>query len=366
MTALQPPPFREIAWPFSRPVLMAGLRRYLVAPRLRLLDIVPVALPDTLPGNPSDSITTISGMAVGVEIDGQVRQLPLVLKEAPVSEDGRILSVVGRREYEVYRRLAPHLPLLVPGLVAGDPAQGWIVVEALAGLRPADEWAAEDYREALTNLAALHDRFWGLDEDLAIFPWLGRPFEADYQATIMAAAEALLLLLREERIPALVSRRNFLAFGALVQHADEIAAPLREETHTLLHGDYWPGNIGCPVEGRQIVFDWQRAGIGPAILDLQMFILTTAVMLEPPPFLPDLVALYREEMAWRVAPGWDEERFALLWDHALLWHFLTYWLRRLATISPESYAEFAPGFERLWLAPMLEALGRRMGVQLPE
>ncbi|MBN2471072.1 MAG: aminoglycoside phosphotransferase family protein [Anaerolineae bacterium] len=353
------------AWPFSRPTLMAGLRRYLAAPRLRLLTVEPMALPLVLPGGLAESVSLVRGLAVAVEIDGQVRHLPLVLKEAPVSERGRVLSAVGRREHGIYRRLAAHLPVLVPGLVAGDESQGWIVVEALAGLRAPQAWERDDYREAITNLAALHDRFWGLGEDLAIFPWLGRPFDADYQPTVMAAAEGLQQLLREERIPALVSPCNFLAFGTLVQRADDIVAPLRMETYTLLHGDYWPGNIARPIDGRQIIFDWQRAGIGPAVLDVQLFILTTDMMLEPPLPLEDLITLYREEMAWRVHPDWDADHFALLWDHALLWHFLTHWLRRLATLSPEGYARIAPGFERLWLQPMLEAIQRRLHVRLP-
>lgn len=353
-------------WPFSRTVLMAGLRRHLVAPRLRLLDIEPIPLPQVLPGATPYPLGTLRGMAVGVEIDGEVRRLPLVLKEAPVSEGGRVLAAVGRREHGVYKRLSAHLPILVPGLVAGDPVQGWIIVEALAGLRPPDEWTPADYGEAITNLASLHDRFWGLDEDLAIFPWLSRPFGADYQATVVAAAEALQSFLLKESIPELVSPRNFLAFGALVQHADEIAAPLCTETHTLLHGDYWPGNIARPIDGRQIVFDWQRAGIGPAILDLQQFMLSTEMVLQPSVPLATLIDLYRREMTWRVAPQWDDEHFALLWDHGLLWQFLTFWLRRLATLSPEGYAAIAPGFERLWLNPMIEALQRRVQVRLPD
>jgi len=366
-----PPPGSDSArpapqpeWPFSRPALMAGLRRYLAAPRLRLLDIQPLALPDLRPGGIPDALSSVRGLSVGVEIDGVPRRLALVLKEAPISEGGRVLSAVGWREYGVYQRLAPHLPLLVPGLVAGDPAQGWIVVEALAGLRPPEAWTRDDYVQAIGNLAAMHDRFWGLGEDLAIFPWLARPLDADYQATIIAAAEAVELLVREERILALITPRNCRAFGMLVQHADEIAAPLQAEPVTLLHGDYWPGNIGQPVDGRQIVFDWQRAAIGPAILDLQHFCLTVSMVLQPPLPVEDLVALYRQEMAWRVAPAWDEEHFALLWDHALLWHFLSFWLRRMATFTPETYALYAAGFERVWLEPAIAAMGRRLGMHL--
>ncbi len=352
-------------WPFSRPVLMAGLRRYLAAPRLALLDIQPMPLPKVLPGGVPDPRSTLRGMSVGVEIDGVRRRLALVLKEAPVSQGGRVLSTLGQREYGVYTRLAPHLPLLVPGLVAGEPAQGWIIVEALAGLRPPEAWTRADYKEAITNLAAMHDRFWGLGEDLAIFPWLGRPLDADYEETVMAAAEAVQALVRGERIPPLSTARLFLAFGALVQYADEIVAPLRRETYTLLHGDYWPGNIAQPVDGRQIVFDWQRASIGPAILDLVSFVHTTDMTLQPALSLDEAVALYRSEIARCVGDVWDDERFALLWDHALLWLFLTYWLGRLATMSLEDYDLLPPRFERAWLHPVIQALERRLRVSLP-
>jgi hypothetical protein len=343
----------EYPWPFSRSVLMAGLRRYLAAPHLRLLDIQPIPLPHMLPGGSPDPLSTLRAMSVGVEIDGVERRLPLVLKEAPVSQGGRVLAAVGRREYGVYRRLAPHLPLLVPGLVAGDPSQGWIVVEALTGLRPSDAWTREDYTEAITNLAAMHDRFWGLGEDLMTFPWLGRPFEVDYAETIMAAAEAVQVLVQEEPLPALSTPRNYFGFGSLIQRADDIVAPLREETFTLLHGDYWPGNIARPLDGRQVVFDWQRAGIGPAILDLVGFVQATNMTLRPALPMEEAIALYRAEMARRVAPAWDDARFALLWDHALLWLFMTIWLRRLATMSLTEYDLLPPPFERVWLNPML-------------
>ena len=361
-----PFPAEEPHWPFSRPALMAGLRRYLDAPNLRLLDILPMSLPRALPGGSPSPLSALRGMSVGVEIDGAQRRLPLVLKEAPVSEGGRVLAAIGRREFGVYQRLAPHLPLLVPGLVAGDPARGWIIVEALSGLRPSDQWTPDDYREAIVNLAAMHDRFWGLTEDLAIFAWLARPFEADYQPTIYAAADAVRVLVVDEHIPALSTPRNFYFFGHLVRHADEIAAPLREEVGTLLHGDYWPGNIARPLDGRQVVFDWQRAGIGAAILDLVNFVATTDMMLQPDLPRAEAIALYRAEMARRVAPDWDDARFDLLWDHALLWHFLTHWLGRLAASSIEDYDLLPPGFERVWLHPAIAALERRMQVVIPD
>lgn len=354
------PPVQRQDWPFTRPQLMAGLRRYLAASSLRLLDITPVPLPDTVPGaTTSASGTRLSAMSVGVRIDGEDQSLPLVLKEPPVSR-GRVLRAIGQREYGVYKRLAPHLPLLVPGLVAGDEIEGWVVLEVLTGLRPAHEWTADDYTEAVLNLVALHDRFWGLAADLANFPWLARPLDADYADTVLAAAEALQTLLIEERLPQLNHVHYYELFARLTRSADEIAALLRAETATLIHGDYWPGNIARPLDGRQIVFDWQLAGIGPAVLDLVGFAQSVRMRLQPVMPVEDMVALYVERCHALVRPGWNDEHFHRLWDHALMWLFLAHWLGRLATVAPETYAVMHDQFSAVWLEPLAEVARRRL------
>jgi aminoglycoside/choline kinase family phosphotransferase len=253
----------------------------------------------------------------------------------------------------VYRRLAPHLPLLVPGLVAGDEIDGWIVLEVLTGLRPAHEWTVDDYHEAITNLAVMHDRFWGLSEDLATYPWLARPLDADYADTIEAAAEAVESLAADARLPIDLLRR-------LVQSADAIVAPLRAETATLIHGDYWPGNIARPIDGRQIVFDWQLASIGPAVLDLVGFVQSTCMTLQPT--MPDdaMVALYRQTLVALSDPGWSDEHFADLWDHALMWLFIVNWLGRLATMPQEQYARIQTSFKTVWLDRLAQAVEKRL------
>lgn len=352
----------ELTWPFSRPELMAGLRRYLADSSLRLLDIAPMPLPDTLPGatHTAESGTKLRGMSVDVLIDGEEQNLPLVLKEPPISHTGRILRAVGQREYGVYRRLAPHLPLLVPGLVAGDEEGGWIVLEVLTGLRPAPEWTVEDYHEAILNLVVMHDRFQGLSEDLATFPWLSRSLDADYSLTLTAAVDAVEALLVSERLPQLHHWRYHMLLTRLTQAADEIAAPLREETATLIHGDYWPGNIARPLDGRQIVFDWQMAGIGPAILDLVGFVQATRMKLQPAMPVDEMIALYRSKADELMEPGWDDARFNLLWDHALMWLFMVNWLGKLATITPENYARIHEQFSAVWLEDLLQAAERRL------
>lgn len=347
-------------WPFSRPELMAGLRRYLAASSLKLLDVKRMPLPDTMPGVAygADSGTRLSALAVGVRIDGDDFDLPLLLKEPPVSHNGRVLRAIGQREYGVYRLLAPHLPLLVPGLVAGDEAEGWLILEVLTGLRPAPQWTAADYDEALLNLVNLHDRFWDLSEVLATYPWLARPLEADFRETVTAARDAVQALRDGTHIPLLDPYLDL--FEHLVYTAEAIAAPLRLETATLIHGDYWPGNIARPIDGRQIVFDWQLAGIGPAILDVVNLVQSTSLRLDPAMPAPQMVDLYRDSAAQLFKPEWSGERFSRLWDHALLWQFLARWLGKLATMPPETYARLHPRFRQVWLGPVAAAAGRRL------
>lgn len=351
----------ERQWPFSRSELMAGLRRYLAASSLRLLDIQPIPLPSTMPGGwRSDSGTKLSGLSVGVRIEGEEQSLPLVLKEPPITDGGRVLTAVGQREYGVYRRLAPHLPVLVPGLVAGDENQGWIVLEVLMGLRPAPDWLYEDYEEAIINLVTMHDRFWGLSEDLSTFAWLARPLDIDYRMTVLRAVRAVEALAMEERLPLLNDLRYFDLFGLLTRSADEIIAPLRAETATLIHGDYWPGNIARPIDGRQIVFDWQLAGIGPSILDLACFVQSTRLYLEPAMPPEAMISLYRSRCQALINPGWSASHFNLLWDHALMWVFLSRWLVKLASTPPDLYESLHARFSVVWLEPLFEIAAHRL------
>src|SRR5262245_22171046 len=179
----------EQNWPFSRSELTAGLRRFLASNSLRVRDIQPTPLPNHIVASDSAG-TTLRAMSVVVQIEGEEQTLSLLLKEPPVTARGRVLAAVGQREYGVYRKIAKLLPVLVPGFIAGDEDDGWIVLEAVSGLRPPAEWTADDYREAILNIAAMHERFWGAGEALTAFTWLARPLDADLDATINAVRES--------------------------------------------------------------------------------------------------------------------------------------------------------------------------------
>jgi aminoglycoside phosphotransferase (APT) family kinase protein len=348
-------------YPFSRSALMAGLRRYLAAGTLRLLEIKPIPLPNAQPiSSFGEAGTTLRTLSVGVTIDGEEQTLALLLKEPPVTARGRVLHAVGQREYGVYHRLAEHFPMLVPALVAGDEAEGWIVLEALSGLRSPDSWTPDDYREAVVNLVALHDRFHGLSETLETYAWLARPLTTDYAETVESVRNAVNALLNEKPLPPFDEPRYAEMLRYLSNHIDAIAAPLRAETLTLVHGDYFPGNIACSIDGRQKVYDWQLAAIGPAILDLVGFVQATLMNFTPSLPRDEIITLYREKYNGFVKPGWDYAQFALLWDHALMWRFVANWVGKLATMPPENYDKIKDSFRALWIDPVLAAMEQRL------
>jgi hypothetical protein len=342
-------------------MLMAGLRRHLAASTLRLREIKPIPLPNAQPASSfGDAGTRLRAISVGVSLDGEDQTLALLIKEPPITARGRVLTAVGQREFGVYKRLAPQLPMLVPALVAGDETEGWIVLEALAGLRAPDQWTPDDYREAVSNLVSLHDRFHGLSEPLATYAWLARPLTTDYQETIDAIKEAADIILIENPLPPFDDLPYAKMLRQLVASLDQIVAPLRAETLTLVHGDYWAGNIGCSIDGRQIVFDWQLAAIGPAILDLVGFVQATRMNFTPSLPVQDIIDLYREKYNALLKPGWDDAQFALLWDHALMWRFVVNWLGKLAMMPAQNYAKISASFRECWVEPARAAMERRI------
>lgn len=345
-------------WPFSRSTLTAGLRRYLAANSLRVLDVQPRTLPNHIAASEKAG-TTLRAMSVEVQIDGDRQTLALLLKEPPVTARGRVLTAVGQREYGIYRKIAPLLPVLVPGFIAGDENEGWIVLEAVTGLRPSAEWSADDYREAILNMAAMHDRFWGQGEVLVAFPWLARPLTADFDPTVSAIREAVRVLTMNSS-PPLSDTQYLNLFIRLIRLVLAVVGPLRDEPETLVHGDYWPGNIARPLDGRQMVFDWQLAGIGPAILDLVGFVQSSQMNLQPAMPVDEMIRVYREAHVKSFGQDWEGEQFAPLWDHALIWLFMVHWLGRLATMKADDYARIRERFAIVWLEPVLAAVERRL------
>jgi hypothetical protein len=343
-------------WPFQQADLLAGMRRYFDDPTIRLVAVQPVTIRAIRP-----SIGRIRGLRVLVEGQNGLKDLDLIVKE-PRGTTRTGLAGAGRREVGVYQRLADHLPMVTPRLIAASQTGDWLLLEMFLSYKDPSRWVQADYLRAIEALGELHDRFWDLDEDLNAFPWLSHPLDADFDVHIAAAAQALQTIVHRGAPRSLAgSQQHMRLMARMIENADLIADPLRNETYTLLHGDYWPGNIAVLDESGQVVFDWQLTAVGPGILDLLTFVVKTAWwMEESAPDRMTLITLYRRQMLERTGIAWTEDRWDLLWDHALMWRFVQEWVDLLA-VTPDALLETQAGLlDRLWLDPVTRAVDKRL------
>jgi aminoglycoside phosphotransferase (APT) family kinase protein len=348
-------------WPFTMAEITAGLRRYFAEPALRVRALAEQPLPQPrLAGRAAEGVRGLRVEYTATE-GGDPLSMDCVVKE-PVGVVRPGLTHPGVREAGLYRALARQLPMPTPALIAADSAGSWLVLEAVEAAAPPGAWDAETFNEGLALLARLHERFWGLADDLAAYPWLARPLTRDFEIHVYAAAQALGEIVRDEWPPLIARSPHTLgALGQMISQADLVVQPLRAAPFTLLHGDFWAGNIVRDDTGDMIVLDWQLAGLGPAVLDLMTLLKTTEWLAGELPLPANRAAnRYRRELARLLDRRWSDSEWSELWDHALLWRFIQEMLPWVVSTPRAAFAEREQQFEDVWLRPALDAAGRRL------
>jgi hypothetical protein len=343
-------------WAFTRAALTAGLRAYTNDSSLVINDLYEMTIPFR-----RASMGRIRGLNATCESAAGKKFFRLAVKE-PQGSTRTGTAGAGLREVSFYRNLAEQLPVNVPRLFASHPDGDWLIMEMLPLERKPESWTADDYLLAIDQLVALHDRFWGLGTDLTIYPWLARPLGTDYSIYIQAAASGVRRL-ADEATSNLLTRDPKLigVITRLVEHADKIAAALRTAPATLLHGDYWPGNITLSDDNTFFVYDWQQASIGPGVLDLLHFIQASQWYFDPLPISPqELINSYRSRLAKTSHYHWEDDEWAGLWDYALLWNFLINWVDMLVNIPAPVIQTQYLHLRSLWLDPVSAAVNRRL------
>ena len=343
------------AWPFTVAELTAGLRRYFAQPALHVRGL-------EASDNPHASrATEAAGLTVTYEVDGNTATIECVVKQ-PRAAGRAGLAHPGVREAGLFRALALQLPMATPALIAADSAGSWLVLEAVDTEPAGAAWEAGEFEQAVTVLVSLHERFWGLAEDLSAYKWLARPLTLDYEIHVYAAAQALGKIVRDEQ-PAVLARSAPIlgTLGQLISQADQVVRPLRALPFTLLHGGFSQRSLLRDEDGDPILLDWQLAAIGPGLLDL--LVMTTSTRWEHGGLpLPEaeLTAHYRRELKRCLHVEWSEAEWDTLWDHALLWRFLQETLTWAAAATPDDFAARADRFDDVWLQPVLAAAERRL------
>jgi len=341
-------------WPFQMADLAAGLRLSIGDRTLQVdaIETIPIAHPPCM--------GRIRALGVHYHGGGGSGLKRLVLKEPrAITRTG--LAGAGRREVGVYRWLGTELPLRTPELVAASPVGDWLLLEEVSSLSAPADWTEGAYLGAVDLLVALHSRFWGMGEDLGMFTWLSRPWDSDYEVHISAAANAIERMVQDGEpagITTVPIRMKVLA--ALTTQADQVAAPLRAQPFTLIHGDFWPGNIALQDDGYS-VYDWQLAAIGPGIMDMVVLLKKSEWWFDNVPFDANrLLAHYLDGMRASTGVEWSQESLEELVDHALMWHFMQEWVDLLAA-SPEPLLRTrATQLDEVWLNPIQQAIHRRL------
>lgn len=351
------PPF-----PFTELALQRALREFLGTSQVQALNLRQVPGPAVIPGNYGDTAGLYQQTALVADllVEGRSESLSLAWHQAP--------QATIEREHGFYTKLAQNISVAIVGFIAGEPTQGWLLLEGLDALQAPSDWQPDHYREAMQNLAKLHHFGWRNTDNLEMFEFLWQPLGSDYYSVYTGTVKPAAYELTSQTPHLLLKPPHYLAlFGFLETYFQDMSKHLKSEVQTLLHGSYWPGNIALQRDSSQIMTHWQYVSLGPAILDVVMFHQSTASHL-PSAAMPPWAAveLYREYLEGRVGESlWDNPQWEQAWDHALLWLFAVHWLARLARMSPEAYPTIHERMERVWYKPLAKALLRQFGVELP-
>lgn len=342
-------------WAFSESELAAGLRRHTGDPTLIVTNISEREVTQRLP-----AVGHLRGLQVKTDSANGSQSFDLVLKE-PHGSTRTGGPGAGVREVSIYLTLKEHLPARLPTLIAAHPKGEWLIMLHFApGHRP-DKWQAADYLLAADQLAILHDRFWALDDILSTYSWLESPLAAHRDLHLqdaMTNAEKLSssnspLLSQQTSIPELTE--------TIIQHADEIVDHLSELPATLLHGDYWPGNINIHPTHGMTVFDWEDAAIGPAILDLLSFIQGSTWHFSPLPLSPEeIITHYLNRLKIVGGRTLPKKAFDAQWDYAVMWTFINGWVRTLANLPEVILNMRLEALQNVLFIPLQAAVRRRL------
>jgi aminoglycoside phosphotransferase (APT) family kinase protein len=147
----------------------------------------------------------------------------------------------------------------------------------------------------------------------------------------------------------------------ILSNLERITAVLQACPATLLHGDFWPGNILIHQKGGLTVFDWEDAGIGPFLFDLIGFIQGSSWHFSPLPIRPEeIIAHYRNQLAKAGAHRFQDDEFTQLWDHAMMWTFVTGWAGHLARTPNSLLPMRLTALQEVLFKPLEQAIERQL------
>ncbi|MDQ6695685.1 MAG: aminoglycoside phosphotransferase family protein [Chloroflexota bacterium] len=376
-----------ITLPFSVDALQVAVRRYLSRPTLSIEEVVPERLTGGASGSPVYRLN-VSYRGSAEDCIDAGSMLSLILKRG-ANHKGAILAGSAQREASFYRTLAQQLPVRTPRMlltaedIVGEPmqplivsasstlAQGWeglgfdsdwVLMEAVTSevVFPQSSWTAEHYRIALSSLADLHAAWWGSPPDPTDYPWVWMPTGHHTEGLIREAREALMEIGKASWGERFFPKERLHAWLMLLDNPTPLFNMLSGMPQTLIHGDYWPGNISMRADG-PAVYDWQLVGVGPAPYDLSCFHSSSRWWFGRLPLsLTEMRNHYLERLNEQLGKKVDRYCFDMGMDAARAWRFAVLW----PTVILEHHTNFQANLHHMRstaIEPAFASLRRSLG-----
>jgi hypothetical protein len=193
------------------------------------------------------------------------------------------------------------------------------------GIWPRAFWMAEHYRMALGALAEMHARWWDNPPSAEEYPWGWMPTGAHTRELLEDARAALLEIEGASWGEKFFTREMLRAWLGVIDEPSGLLDILSGVPQTLIHGDYWPGNIAMKPDG-PAVFDWQQVGVGPAAYDLACFHASSRWWFGRLPLtLVEMRSHYMGCLSERLGYRVDRYVFDMGMDAARAWRFAVLW-----------------------------------------
>ena len=185
-----------------------------------------------------------------------------------------------KREYDYYRRLAPHVPLRTPTLLYGDyePRNDRfvLVLEDLRAMATADQIvgaSAEQAKRAIRGIARLHGHYWN-KVDQAALSGSRNELSPKYRPLVQIVYLANLLP-TIHRFGGVFSEETRRFAEAYVSRVAEHMGILAAGPMTFTHGDFRLDNMFFGENEDFAVIDWQVSGVQSSLYDVAYFLATS-------------------------------------------------------------------------------------------
>lgn len=223
------------------------------------------------------------------------------------------ITFIGKRtnatETHFFQTFAETFPTLLPHyyFVAIGDDTGWLITEDVPNHYPPHKWGHNDIEDIIGNLATLHTVHWNKTDSLAKYSWLPHFVGRDQKTfsweelkktksvyfdegpaavlsehaihtvgrlapTFLEAANGLIVMRDLGGWPGVLGESHLQAAADLLDDPVPVIQPLLDLPQTLLHGAPHPYQWCLTLFEQQRLLNWEKAMIGPGVLDLVGFL----------------------------------------------------------------------------------------------